>query len=886
MPAFFSWGVAVAISVGLLFVATRATTIEIIRKIVVPLAAPLFVLVMAGIMLFGTAQGQDLGVGLLGQPRGVLFLLFLALLYWATGSWHAARLGLNRAWGSDPRKYDGYAMLLRWLPRLIGASAHLFAAISIALAVSSVLPSEAPPLYKTILALMGPLAIVLGTFLAWLQDRQYVRTRDAIEAGRKADAAARAAAEAELKAARWRARRAVLLLALAAVGIAVGMLVLEARLLGRSPWQPSGLVVAQAMSWVLASAAVFLLIVSYRRSIEDWLGRSILGRLGEGLQGFFDEDSGVATSSVVLAVILSAIAFAMAGWALLDPHGLGELAGSVVIAFFAFGAYIAVIDLARILLKTRARFSAAVAVLLLVVVFNSVGQTFHRVRLCGDPLAACGGPPTLTTATAQPWIDPRPTVEMAAKAWYEQVKEEWPAGEPVPMLIVATAGGGIRASVWTATVLDRLAAEMGGDRLRRHLFAISGVSGGSVGAAFFAASLARGERPAEEGDDRGPTARMLGRDFLAPTLATFAFVDLPSSILPEHAFGDRSWTLEYAWELASGGTLSQPFLTLGARADGRPGPLLLLNATHQATGKRIIASQVRIERRVFLDAFDMHTLLGADMPASTAAHNSARFTYVSPAGRLESRRDADGDKRPDDIGYVLDGGYFENFGALTALQLARAAKRTLGHRVRPVLLLISSDPAMSARDRAGVGSICTKIPKNTNWPLRYDANVDGGGFSRYLNQLTAPAAGLMSSREAHGIVATKELAASACDSARSRSGASAVGTAKPMAGGVPGAAPAAFRMVKRTDGAGAAPVDAGPLFIHFRMCEEDGVALPPLGWVLSDAVQQKFPELLKTHCRNRDEWGRLARATDSPMSDWWNTPPARDGTALAEALAK
>ncbi len=878
MPAFFFWGIAVAISAGLLFLATRELTIEIFRKIVVPLAAPLFVLAVAAILLFGTAQGRDLGVGLLGRSRWVLFLLFLALLYWATGSWHAARLGLNRAW-PDPKAWGSYAMWLRWLPRLIGASAHLFAAINIALAVSSVLPSEAPSRHMTLLALMGPMAIVVGTLLAWLQDLQYVRARNAVEAG--------TATPTELKAARWRARCAVLLLTLAAVAIALWMFREEAKQLNRPSWNPSEFVIAPAMSWVLASAAVFLLIVSYRRSIEGWLERSILGRLGEGLQGFFDEDNGVATSSVVLAVILSTIAFAVAIWALLDPHGLGERAGSVVIAFFAFGAYIAVIDLARILLKTRARFSAAVAALFLVVVFNSVGQTFHRVRLCGDA-GTCDKAPIPLTAAGQPWIDPRPTVETAAKAWYKEAKDGWPGGEPVPMLIVATAGGGIRASVWTATVLDRLAAEMGRDRLRRHLFAVSGVSGGSVGAAFFAASLAKDEGSASAGDDRGPTARMLGRDFLAPTLATFAFVDLPSSILPEHELGDRSWTLERAWELASGEALSKPFLTLGAGADGGSwSPLLLFNATHQTTGKRIIASQVRVERGVFLDAFDMHALLRADMPASTAAHNSARFTYVSPAGKLLSRRDADGDGYPDDIGYVLDGGYFENFGALTALQLARAVKRTLGDRVRPVLLLISSDPAIRARDRAEGASICARVPKSANWPMRYEANRDGGGaFWRYLNQLTAPAAGLMSSREAHGIVATKELAASACDSRRSRPAEPSAAAGKPMADGMAVIAPAALGMPGPKPVAGATPSDAGPLFIHFRMCDEDGVALPPLGWVLSDAVQQKFPELLKTHCRNRDEWGRLARATDSPMSDWWNTPPARDGTALAEALAK
>ena len=64
------------------------------------------------------------------------------------------------------------------------------------------------------------------------------------------------------------------------------------------------------------------------------------------------------------------------------------------------------------------------------------------------------------------------------------------------------------------------------------------------------------------------------------------------------------------------------------------------------------------------------------MPASTAAHNSARFTYVSPAGKLvssgeKSQNRSHSGKKSQNRGYVIDGGYFENYGALTALELAR-----------------------------------------------------------------------------------------------------------------------------------------------------------------------------------------------------------------------
>ena len=92
---------------------------------------------------------------------------------------------------------------------------------------------------------------------------------------------------------------------------------------------------------------------------------------------------------------------------------------------------------------------------------------------------------------------------------------------------------------------------------------------------------------------------------------------------------------------------------------------------------------------MFLDSLDALHVLGKDVRASTAAHNSARFTYVSPAGDLGNRN-----------GSVIDGGYFENYGALTALELARAAKEALkdeGPAIKLVFLLISSDPGLDEK---------------------------------------------------------------------------------------------------------------------------------------------------------------------------------------------
>jgi hypothetical protein len=56
-----------------------------------------------------------------------------------------------------------------------------------------------------------------------------------------------------------------------------------------------------------------------------------------------------------------------------------------------------------------------------------------------------------------------------------------PAQKKLPIVIVAAAGGGLRAAYWTATLLGELHDRSNGD-FSKSLFAISGVSGGALGA--------------------------------------------------------------------------------------------------------------------------------------------------------------------------------------------------------------------------------------------------------------------------------------------------------------------------------------------------------------------------------------------------------------------
>ncbi len=298
--------------------------------------------------------------------------------------------------------------------------------------------------------------------------------------------------------------------------------------------------------------------------------------------------------------------------------------------------------------------------------------------------------------------------------WFSDLDNHDPAA-PVPVIVVAAEGGGIRAAFWTASVLTEL--QQRDPSFARHVFAISGVSGGSLGAAMFAALIKSeqvGYKPRPTvfalcGD--APTLRcraqaILAQDFLSPTVVTLMFPDTLQRFLPIAVLDDRAVTLEESWQKAwnryeDGNWFEEPFNSLWHQ-DRHEIPLLFLNSTVVETGQRIIANPLGLGERfadVFHDALEAGAAVGHDMPLSTAVHLGARFTYVSPAGSIQ-RQDM---PEPKPWIRVVDGGYFENSGAVTANEILTRIMSSWNacHRrshdacvspIRPIIVHISNDP--------------------------------------------------------------------------------------------------------------------------------------------------------------------------------------------------
>ena len=162
-------------------------------------------------------------------------------------------------------------------------------------------------------------------------------------------------------------------------------------------------------------------------------------------------------------------------------------------------------------------------------------------------------------------------------------------------------------------------------------------------------------------------------------------------------------------------------------------PALLLNGTHVETGKRVITSNVMVAASpgVFRDVYDFYDLVepGMEIRASTAAHNSSRFTYVSPASTL-------GDQT-----HLVDGGSFEHFSTVTAREFLWAAINRFSGGIRGIVVLVSNDPTLDENDLPSRSPGKTRGVRPTSW----------------AGEVFSPLRALLHTRDARGLLAASEL---------------------------------------------------------------------------------------------------------------------------------
>jgi hypothetical protein len=480
---------------------------------------------------------------------------------------------------------------------------------------------------------------------------------------------------------------------------------------------------APAHRWLLGFAVlcvllaiVFYLFVAFRRRF--------LGAMPTHVKHASQLELGTIIGIGVMAFVSVAllIAFTVAPVLVAQHLGMGSILFLAAASWVAFGSFF-------VFLGSRWQFPVITVVVLLALLF-SLWNDNHPIRV------------------VPPQEVQRASVLGSFQTWYDLVEKNYGAGTTHPLYIVATEGGGIRAAYWTAIVLGAL--QDSNPNFAPHLFAISGVSGGSLGAVVFDALLAEPAR----GSLQENAQKILGQDFLSPALASMLYPDLVQRFIPfPIAYFDRGKALEMGWEKAWEKTMgnnrfADSFVNLWKTNSREWMPVLFLNGTSVERGNRIITSNLRVADS-FFDADDAAMKLTSQhlgateaachIPLSTAAHMSARFTFVSPAGRF-----------PDGT-HIVDGGYFENSAATTAYEVVTRIKewcavKNIGN-VDVKVIMISNNPRKPP-------SVPAKPPPEQARPkLTKPVTISG----RFMSELTAPLYALLNTRDARGTYAQRAI---------------------------------------------------------------------------------------------------------------------------------
>lgn len=431
--------------------------------------------------------------------------------------------------------------------------------------------------------------------------------------------------------------------------------------------------------------AVYLLL--FFRQRQRLLGNQTLGApQTEELR-----DSSFITMSGILALCYLLLILFLISKVVL-PQWLGALAVLLyaIVFWSAFGSLV--------LAYPSYRFSGpplVLVALLLLVVFSPFNGN-HGIRYY-ETRTAVNGAEALTR-------DRPPVVRFFRDAWLPDRLAAWRSRfpedsdpPPYPVVLVAAEGGGIRAAYWTAAVLGKLEDEVPG--FSCHVFALSGVSGGNLGSAVYAALQADqvdagqpvcpgGSGEVGTGSLQQAAGEVLSQDFLAPTLAGMLFPDLAQRFLPISVLPDRADYLERSWEegwrrgsrsdAMGSDRFEEDFRDLWSCEKNELVPSLFFNATW-VSGGRLVASNLRPDDS-FVAVDDIVEILGRPVRLSTAVHLSARFPYVSPAVSLWH----DGQRRS-----IVDGGFFENSGTLTAAEILAALGPPEGNFL-PVVLIVTN----------------------------------------------------------------------------------------------------------------------------------------------------------------------------------------------------
>jgi hypothetical protein len=313
---------------------------------------------------------------------------------------------------------------------------------------------------------------------------------------------------------------------------------------------------AHGGSWVM-SLAILVLVLSLLMQVAGALVRhpavliSPASRVGRSAYLLVAPANYLAF--LLLPVALASLAIFYL-WLWVDVIGATAFIGGLGVLFLFF---VLVLAVQRVIASHKRRAKAVASWLVILVLVS------HLIPFGARPSEFRHGVVKVEGTSSLPqFVKKRgvPEVSEAFAEWLgsrEGYKKAVLEKKKYPVFVVSAQGGGQYAAYHTALFIARLYDRC--PRLKDHVFAISGVSGGSVGAAVITEML----RNAAHLDDRcslnldGPgrleiaVMKFFAADFVTPVVASGLLFDLPGLLIPQLRLApDRAVTLEKAFERA------------------------------------------------------------------------------------------------------------------------------------------------------------------------------------------------------------------------------------------------------------------------------------------------------------------------------------------------
>jgi hypothetical protein len=281
----------------------------------------------------------------------------------------------------------------------------------------------------------------------------------------------------------------------------------------------------------------------------------------------------------------------------------------------------------------------------------------------------------------------RPSLDQYLQKWVAERPEMLVDGNTLYPIFIAAEGGALRTGCFSAMALASIQDSF--PEFKNRIFCFSSVSGGTIGTAFFNALC---QQSIAAGTYKATTKKFFEYDFLSPVTAKIAFGE-PFNWMWFNNIQkcDRVIALEKAWE-ASWRNIQQKdrcFWQEGFRHNFQKYknmPAHFINTTEVENGRRAIIAPVCIDSFIFTNTTDLCQFIkpNEDIPYSTAAGLSSRFPLISPAGFYKNTTGRDRSR------HFVDGGYYENKGDITLLEIIKYVQtHNQGYVIKPIVIQLS-----------------------------------------------------------------------------------------------------------------------------------------------------------------------------------------------------